>query len=63
MQNEKEEIKLFLIADNMIIYAENPNEFNKRKQKLLSLILVYQYHHYKAKFIIYFYRIKLEVES
>lgn len=44
MQNEKEEIKLFLIADNMIIYAENPNEFNKRKQKLLNLILVYQYH-------------------
>lgn len=44
MQNEKEEIKLFLIADNMIIYAENSTEFNKRKQKLLNLILVYQYH-------------------
>ena len=43
MQNEKEQIKLLLIAD-MIIYAENSNEFNKRKQKLLNLIPVYQYH-------------------
>lgn len=31
MQNEKEDIKLFLIADNMMIYAENSNEFNKKK--------------------------------
>ena len=45
MQNEKEDIKLFLIADNMMIYAENSNEFNKKKtQKLLNLIPVYQYH-------------------
>ena len=44
MQNEKEEIKPLLIADNMIIYVENSNEFNKRKQKLLNLIPVYQYH-------------------
>lgn len=31
IKNGKEEVKLFLFADDMILYIENPKEFTKSK--------------------------------
>lgn len=41
MQIERENIKLSLLADDIIVYVESPKELGKKEENLLELIREY----------------------